>query len=227
MYRTGDRGVRRPNGEIEFRGRLDRQTKIRGQRIELDEIGNILHRHRSIDFAAAVTHTPESGETQLVAHVLLKENARVPSVHELQKLLQRSLPNYMIPAIFVRLDALPLSRNGKLDLTIMPRPSAENLLEKKVVKAPATEIEEKLLTMVRRILNNDAVQVKDNFFLAGGHSLLGMQLVMQLRDAFGVDLTLRQFFATPTVQRLALSVEKMIIDTINAMSDEEAELQLT
>jgi acyl carrier protein len=109
----------------------------------------------------------------------------------------------------------------------MPRPSAENLLEKKVVKAPATEIEEKLLTMVRRILNNDAVQVKDNFFLAGGHSLLGMQLVMQLRDAFGVDLTLRQFFATPTVQRLALSVEKMIIDTINAMSDEEAELQLT
>jgi amino acid adenylation domain-containing protein len=229
MYRTGDRGVRRPDGQIEFRGRLDRQTKIRGQRIELDEIGNILHLHRSVEFAAAITHTPEGGETQLVAHVLPKENARVPSVRELQKLLQRSLPDYMIPAIFVRLDALPLSRNGKLDLTILPPPSAENLLEKKMAMAmaPATEIEEQLLSIVRGILNNDAVQMEDNFFLAGGHSLLGMQLVMRLRDAFGVDLTLRQFFAAPTVQRLALLVEKTLLDTINAMSDEEAELQLT
>ena len=226
MYRTGDRGVRRPDGEIEFRGRLDRQAKIRGQRVELDEIGNVLNRHQSIDFAAATTHAPEGGETQLVAYVLLKQNARVPSVHELQKLLLRNLPDYMVPAVFVRLDALPLSCNGKLDLTVLPRPTDANLLERKVARAAATEIEEKLLTIVRGILHNDACQVEDNFFLAGGHSLLGMQLVMRLRDAFGVDLTLRQFFAAPTVERLAVLVEKTLIETIDSMSEEEAELQL-
>jgi len=227
MYRTGDRGVRRPDGQIEFRGRLDRQAKIRGQRVELDEIGNVLNYHRSIDFATATTHAAEGGETKLVAHVLVKKNARVPSVQELQKLLLRNLPDYMVPAIFVRLDALPLSRNGKLDLTILPRPTDANLLERKVARAPVTEIEEKLLTIVRGILHNDAFQVEDNFFLAGGHSLLGMQLVMRLRDAFCVDLTLRQFFAAPTVERLALLVENTLIETIDSMSEEEAELQLT
>ena len=116
----------------------------------------------------------------------------------------------MIPAIFVRLHALPLSPNGKLDLTMLAQPTDANLLERTAAKAPATPIEEKLLTMVRELLKNDAVVAEDNFFLAGGHSLLGMQLVMRLRDAFGVDLTLRQLFEAPTVERLALLVETML-----------------
>jgi acyl-CoA synthetase (AMP-forming)/AMP-acid ligase II/acyl carrier protein len=227
MYRTGDRGVRRPDGEIEFRGRADRQTKIRGQRVELDEIGSVLAHHPSIEFAAAITNISEAGEKQLVAYVLPKEKACVPTARELQSHLLNSLPDYMIPATFVRLHALPLSPNGKLDLTMLPQPTEANLLESKAAKAPATPIEEKLLTVMRELLKNDAVSAEDNFFLAGGHSLLGMQLVMRLRDAFGVDLTLQQLFEAPTVERLALVVETMLIDAIDAMSDEEAERHLT
>lgn len=227
MYRTGDRGVRRPDGEIEFRGRADRQTKIRGQRVELDEIGSVLAHHPSIEFAAAITNISEAGEKQLVAYVLPKEKACVPTARELQSHLLNSLPDYMIPATFVRLHALPLSPNGKLDLTMLPQPTEANLLESKAAKAPATPIEEKLLTVMRELLKNDAVSPEDNFFLAGGHSLLGMQLVMRLRDAFGVDLTLQQLFEAPTVERLALVVETMLIDAIDAMSDEEAERHLT
>jgi len=210
MYRTGDRGLRRPDGEIEFRGRLDRQTKIRGQRVELDEIGSILTHHPSIDFATAITNVSQGKETQLVVYVLLKKNARVPTVHELQKHLLCSLPNYMIPNIFVRLRTLPLSPNGKLDLSMLPQPKDGDLLERKVAKVPATPIEEKLLTMVQELLKNDRVAAEDNFFLVGGHSLLGMQLVMSVQRAFGVDLTLGQLFETPTVEGLALLVETIL-----------------
>ena len=197
-------------GRSNFADGVDRQTKIRGQRVELDEIGSILTHHSSVDFATAIANLSEGGENQLVAYILPKENVRVPTVHELQKHLLRSLPAYMIPATFVRLHALPLSPNGKLDLTILPQPTDANILGKTPVKAPATKIEEKLLTIVRELLKNDAVAPEDNFFLAGGHSLLGMQLLMQVQDAFGVDLTLRQLFEGPTVKRLAAMIETML-----------------
>jgi amino acid adenylation domain-containing protein len=210
MYRTGDRGVRRSDGEIEFRGRLDRQTKIRGQRVELDEIASVLNLHPSIDFATAITGTSDTGEHELVAYVLPKGNECVPSVQELQTHLLSTLPDYMVPAIFVRLQALPLSPNGKLDLTMLPPPTDENLLERTAAGASSTPIEAELLTMARQLLKNDALRADDNFFLAGGHSLLGMQLLMRLREAFGVDLALRQLFEAPTVARLASLVETMV-----------------
>jgi thioesterase domain-containing protein/acyl carrier protein len=210
MYRTGDRGVRRADGEIEFRGRLDRQSKIRGQRVELDEIGSILTCHPSIEFATAIVRRSQSGENQLVAYVLPKEDGRVPTVYELQQHLLRSLPDYMIPAIFARLHELPLSPNGKLDLTMLVQPTDANLLDKSGPKPLATPIGEKLLTLVQALLENDTVTAEDNFFLAGGHSLLGMQLLMRVRDAFGVDLTLPQLLEAPTIERLAFLVEAML-----------------
>ncbi|MGD0757384.1 MAG: amino acid adenylation domain-containing protein [Candidatus Sulfotelmatobacter sp.] len=210
MYRTGDRGVRRADGEIDFRGRLDRQTKIRGQRVELDEIASVLTLHPSIDFATAITNTSDAGENELVAYVLPKENTCIPSVQELQTHLLGRLPDYMVPAVFVRLHAVPLSTNGKLDLTMLAPPTHANLLERRAAEASPTPIEAELLTIARQLLKNDALRAEDNFFLAGGHSLLGMQLLMRLRDAFGVDLALRQLFEAPTVERLALLVETMI-----------------
>jgi amino acid adenylation domain-containing protein len=227
MYRTGDLGIRRSDGEIEFGGRFDRQTKIRGQRVELDEIASVLIQHSSIDFATAIATTVEGEEKQLVAYILPKKNARVPTIRELQEYLQRSLPDYMIPDSFVRLHALPLSPNGKLELTMLEQPTNASLLQGLDANAPATPIEERLLTMVREVLENDRVTAKDSFFLAGGHSLLGMQLVMRLRSAFGVDLTLRQLFDAPTVERMAVLVETMLIDAIDSMSDEEAQRHLT
>jgi amino acid adenylation domain-containing protein len=212
MYRTGDRGVRRPDGNIEFHGRLDRQTKVRGQRVELDEIASVLNRHPNMDFATTITKLAEDGENYLVAYVLLKENTRVPTVHELRRYLLGSLPDYMIPAVFVRLQTLPLSPNGKLDLAMLEQPTEANLLERTDGKAPAGPIEEKLLTIARELLKNEAVRTEDNFFLAGGHSLLGMQFLMRVRSAFGVDLTVQQLFEAPTVERLAFLVETKLAE---------------
>jgi amino acid adenylation domain-containing protein len=210
MYRTGDRGVRRADGEIEFRGRFDRQTKVRGQRVELDEIGSVLSQHPSVDFAVAVASPSPAGENQIVAHVLPKRDASVPTARELREHLGRSLPAFMVPAAFVRLGALPVSPNGKLDLTRLPQLTERNQFEGRPAKSSASPIERKLLTMVQEILKSDSVEAEDNFFLAGGHSLLGMQLVMNLRSTFGADLSLRQLFEAPTVRQLALLVETML-----------------
>jgi amino acid adenylation domain-containing protein len=207
MYRTGDRGVRRPDGEIEFHGRLDRQTKIRGQRVELDEIASILSHHPSIDFATTIANISLDGENELLAYVLPKKNVSVPTTDELQRHLRGSLPEYMIPVIFVRLHKLPLSPNGKLDLKNLPHPAKPNLLDSTSPGSFPAEVENKLLMMVRELLKNDAFRLEQNFFLAGGHSLLSMQLLMHLQQGFGVELTLNQLFEAPTVKRLALLVE--------------------
>lgn len=207
MYRTGDRGVRRKDGNIEFRGRLDRQAKIRGHRVELDGIGSVLNQHPSIAFAAAIVNVSGPGENQLVAYVLPKTGVEVPTALALQKYLLRFLPDYMVPAIFVGLDEIPLSLNGKIDLTRLPRPTGANLLRQVAAKTPASPVAERLLTLVRELLERDTIALEDNFFLVGGHSLLGMQLVMRVRKEFGVGLSLRQLFETPTVEGLASSVE--------------------
>jgi amino acid adenylation domain-containing protein len=207
MYRTGDRGVRRPDGEIEFCGRLDRQVKIRGQRIELDEIGRVLVNHPKVEFGTAIFNHSYHGENRLIAYILPKNDASPPTSDELQQYLQHTLPDYMIPAIFVRLSALPLSLNGKLDLTMLDKPSEGNRLRKSDTKLPTTTAEEKVLRLVREILENDDISTNENFFLAGGHSLLGMQLVLRLGEVFGVNLTLQQLFAAPTAKQLAASIE--------------------
>jgi amino acid adenylation domain-containing protein len=210
MYRTGDRAVRRPDGQLEFRGRLDRQTKIRGQRVELDEIGSVLLHHPSVDFAAAISSISTTGENQLVAYVLPKENKDAVTSEELQRHLLRTVPDYMVPAAFFRLQVLPVSPNGKLDLAMLPAPADAQPLQGRPEKGPASRTEEKLLAIVRKLLGNNAVAAGDSFFLVGGHSLLGMQLVMRVRESFGVDLTLRQLFEAPTVERLALLVDGIL-----------------
>lgn len=183
--------------------------------------------HPSIDFAAVIIATSEGGENRLLAYVVPEEDGPAPTVRELQEHLLRSVPDYMVPAIFVRLDAVPLSPNGKIDLTRLPPPAEANLLGKTPARPPASPTEEKLLIMMRGLLENDAVTAEDNIFLAGGHSLLGMQLVMRLRNTFGVDVTLRQLFEAPTVERLAVLVESLLIEAVNSMSDEEANALLT
>jgi amino acid adenylation domain-containing protein len=203
MYRTGDRACLRSNGEIEFRGRADRQTKIRGQRVELDEIASVLSRHPAVEFATVITTLSSAGENQLVAYALFKSGASLPSFSALQQHLRGSLPDYMVPATIVRLDSLPLSANGKIDLRLLPSPDSAPLLEDPRSAAPVSPVEKKLLAMVQGLLGSKAISPRDSFFLAGGHSLLGMQLVMRLRETFGVELTLRQLFEAPTVESLS------------------------
>jgi amino acid adenylation domain-containing protein len=203
MYRTGDRGKRRPDGEIEFCGRLDRQVKIRGQRVELDEIGSALSRHPAIEFAAVSFKASEAGDNQLVAYVLPKESVNLPGAAELQKHLQLNLPDYMIPAVFMQLNSLPLSPSAKVDPALMEQPGNTRPLETTAASAAALPTAQKLLTIFQGILHNPALTVNDNFFLAGGHSLLGMQLVTRLRTIFGVELTFQEIFEAPTVKSLA------------------------
>jgi amino acid adenylation domain-containing protein len=209
MYRTGDRGLRGTDGQIYFRGRLDNQVKIRGQRVELDEIANTLAQHGHVEFATVVA-VEQAKENQLVAYVLPRAESTVPSSRELQTHLLESLPDYMVPAIFVRLQTVPLSANGKVDLRLLPPVEQSERLPGGSDRATVSETEMRLLALVRRVLNNDSVGPEDSFFLAGGHSLLGMQLLLRLRETFHVELTLRQLFEAPNVERLAAVIDETL-----------------
>ncbi|HUB29807.1 MAG TPA: non-ribosomal peptide synthetase [Terracidiphilus sp.] len=221
MYRTGDRASQRPDGNLVFHGRVDRQVKIRGNRVELDEIASVLMRHPNVAFAVTTKSSEVAGSSHLSAYVLCEGG--IPTIRELQDHLRRSLPDYMIPSEFKLLRTIPLSPNGKLNCSDLssqsePWPREED--------GPLTPTEEKLLAIMREILGNDSIGVKSDFLLAGGHSLLGMQLIMRVRSFFGVELGLQQLFETGTVEALAEVVEQAVIESIESMTDVEAQAQL-
>jgi acyl carrier protein len=205
---------------------VDRQVKIRGQRVELDEIGSVLVQHPYIAFAVATVKVCDAGGSQLDAYVLPRESTPIPTAQQLQQHLLRSLPDYMVPSTIMQLRAVPLSPNGKLDVGKLEDQSQPLPLGEVGHEAPATPIEANLLMIVQKLLGSETIGANDNFFLAGGHSLLGMQLVMRLKMSFGVDLTLQQLFDAPSVKDLAVIVEQVLIDEIDVMTEEEAETRL-
>ena len=207
MFRTGDRGIRYLDGQIRFLGRLDRQVKIHGQRVELDEIGTVLGRHPSIEFATVIAIRSGKGEIQLIAYVLTGGNTPIASANDLQMHLLESLPAHMVPSMFVRLQSLPLSANGKIDSSLLPAPTAENLLLNNIRSRPLTALEDKLITLMRDLLEHSEFGVQDNFFLIGGDSLLGMRLLILIRVRFGVELSLQQIFEASTIERLAILIQ--------------------
>jgi nonribosomal peptide synthetase DhbF len=148
----------------------------------------------------------------LVAYVICVRDARVNSV-DLREYLAARLPEYMVPAVFVSIDSLPITANGKLDKAALPAPKADNLLSKgdqpAVTLAPGSALEERIAVMVAALLGHPTVARGENFFMAGGHSMLGVQLVARIRDTFGVKLSLRQLFGAPTVAALSAEVERM------------------
>lgn len=127
----------------------------------------------------------------------------------------------MVPAIFVRLETLPLTQNGKVDRAALPAPTPENTLRDEVFTAPRTPVEERLAAMLSSLLGLDQVSVHDNFFMLGGHSLLGTQLISQIRGAFGVELALRTLFEAPTIEQLSLEIEQLLTARVEAMTEEE------
>jgi amino acid adenylation domain-containing protein len=229
MYRTGDLVSLLPDGELAFHGRRDTQEKIRGQRMELDEINAVLSKATGVLFSTVGSRFDEAlGEKHLVAWVLPDEQA-LPSPRDLQEHLSRHLSAAMIPSVFVRLETLPLNPSGKLDLSLLPPPATGNLLgelEPTNSREPANELEATILSTVHGLLGNAACGLDDDFFLSGGHSLLGAQLVTRVRAAYGVELTLRDLFEAPTAALLAEKVEYLILKQIASMSDAEAEAAL-
>jgi acyl-CoA synthetase (AMP-forming)/AMP-acid ligase II/acyl carrier protein len=220
MYRTGDLGCFLPNGQIAFRGRTDNQEKIRGHRVEPDEISGILAQHPAVS-SCAVAAKGALKERRLVGY-LVPRNGASPSASELRDFLSARLPEYMVPSAFVRLEALPLNANGKLDREALPEPSPQNQPAAGEFRAPESPVEMRIAHILADLLNVDRIGVDDNFFLLGGHSLLGAQLILRIRERFGVELTLRHLFEAQTLGKLALLVESLWAAKIESMSEDEA-----
>lgn len=221
LYRTGDLASALPNGEIAFRGRIDNQVKIRGYRIEPDGIAASLALHPAVASCAVVAWDGAHGEKILIGYVVATE-AQSAAAGALRSFLANTLPEYMIPTAFVGLDNLPLTSSGKLDKSALPEPSSDNSLDHASFRAPTTPTQIRLAAIVADVLGSDRVGADDNFFLIGGHSLLGTQVVIRAREAFGIDLTLWHLFEAQTVANLASTIERLLMAKLESMSDEEA-----
>jgi len=221
LYRTGDMGCYLPDGQIAFHGRADDQVKIRGYRIELNEVVSALNRHPAVRESVVSTSENGSAEKRLVAYVV--PMAPLPPVSELRDFLAKELPDYMLPATFVKLDALPFAASGKVNRSALPAPTEDNMLRDETFLGPRTPTEQRVAAIVASLLGLERVGVNDNFFYLGGNSLFGTQVIARLRDAFNIDLPLLKLFDHPTVADLAAEVERMLVANLDAMSEDEAQ----
>jgi len=220
LYKTGDLARFLPDGQIAFLGRIDHQIKIRGYRIEPDEIVSVLNEHPEVQTSLVVAREDTPGDKYLVAYLVPVPEAHV-TTRGLQDALMKHLPNYMIPSAFVRMEALPLTPNGKIDRAALPAPDATNMVRDEVFVAPRTPIEQRLIEMVAPLLGLEQIGIDDNFFLLGGSSLMGTQIVVLVAQAFGIDLPLFTLFEAPTARLLAAEIEQRIIARLETMSDDE------
>lgn len=206
LYKTGDLARYRPDGNIEFLGRIDNQVKIRGFRIELSEIETVLTHHQSMEKAVIIVKENVSGEKYLVAYIV--PNVETPNLASLlRKFLKEKLPEYMIPKAFVVLDSLPLTANGKVDrLALTELDSYASRLIDKTFIAPRTPTESTLAKIWAEVLNVERVGIYDNFFDLGGDSLLTVRLMKQIHKQFERELPLSSLFLNPTIESLATSL---------------------
>lgn len=225
LYKTGDLGRYLPNGQIAFLGRIDDQIKIRGYRIEPNEIVTTLNKFNGIRESAVVANDLCSGEMRLIAYVVLAPESQA-TLTEMREFLSARLPDYMVPATFIRLDSLPVNSNGKVDRASLPAPSASNSLQDDHVVLPASPVEKAIAEILSSLLKVERIGANANFFMIGGHSLLGTQLIARARDTFGVNLTLRSLFDNPTVAGIAKEIERLIQINIESMTEEEVQRAL-
>ncbi|MET9678623.1 amino acid adenylation domain-containing protein, partial [Streptomyces sp. NPDC006482] len=194
MYRTGDLVRRRPDGELEYVGRADQQVKVRGFRVELGEVEAALAEHPAVAQAAVAAQ-----DDRLVGYVVARHDLTARPA-ELAAHLRERLPDYLVPTVFMVLDALPLTPNGKLDRAALPVPDAAPAGSGQVPRTPQEQI---LAELFAEVLGVQRVSVDDDFFELGGHSLLATRLVARVRSVLGVELGLRALFQAPTVAGLA------------------------
>ncbi len=234
LYKTGDLARFLPNGDIEYLGRLDQQVKLRGFRIELGEIEAVLRGHAAVREVAVMAREDVPGDKRLVAYLVTDQEQRTKLVlsevegnkeqrgekpdsqfsilnsqfSELRDYLKTRLPDYMIPAAFVTLEALPLTPSGKLDRRALPTPDLEPTERAGAGDALRTPTEEVLAGIWSEVLRREWVGARDNFFNLGGHSLLATQVVARVRATFGVELALRALFEAPVLANFAARIEE-------------------
>ena len=209
LYRSGDLARWRPDGVVEFLGRIDQQVKIRGFRIELGEIEAVLVQHPEVLEAAVVDCDEEGSENRRLAAYLVLDPDAAPETDALRAFVGDKLPAYMVPAAFEVMDELPLTSSGKVDRRRLPEPRWDTESRRAYV-APRTPTEERMAGLFAEVLEAERVGVEDDFFELGGHSLLATRLVARVRTAFDVELPLRLLFETPTVCGLAAAVEALV-----------------
>ena len=206
LYRTGDLARWLPDGRLDFLGRADQQVKIRGRRIELGEIESALLRHEGVREAALLVKQNPLGDSRLVAY-LAADPPAAGDPARLRAFLGEALPDYMLPAAFVFLEALPLTATGKVDRRALDALDVSELARETPFAAPRTPLEAQLAAIWSELLGVERVGAHDNFFDLGGHSLLTTQLVSRLRAAFELEVPLPTFFEDPTVAGLAEAIE--------------------
>jgi acyl carrier protein len=211
LYQTGDLARYRPDGNIEFLGRLDHQVKIRGFRIELGEVESVLHTHPGVRECLVIARDDGDGVKRLVAYVVAEQQPTAGDslMPELRRYLSEKLPDYMIPSAFVLMQQLPLMPSGKVDRRALPAPMEGRQQVRAEYLAPRTTAEEQLASIWREVLHVEKIGVEDNFFELGGHSLLATQVVSRAREAFGVELELRRLFEASTIAELAAAIEQI------------------
>ncbi|MDN9009505.1 non-ribosomal peptide synthetase [Brevibacillus laterosporus] len=202
LYKTGDMGRWLSDGTLEFFGRKDYQVKIRGFRIELEEIENQINNHPNMLETVVMDIEDARGQKSLCAYVVLKQD--VP-INQLKSHLANTLPDYMIPAFFVKMEKLPLTTNGKVDRKALPKPD-RNVIESKYA-APRNKIEEKIIAIWESVLDTTGIGIEDHFFENGGHSLKATTVISRINKELQVDISLREFFDRPIVKDLAQLVE--------------------
>jgi amino acid adenylation domain-containing protein len=205
LYKTGDLVRSLQDGTLVYLGRLDPQLKIRGYRVEPGEIEAVLGQHAAVRQAVVVAREDIPGDKRLVAYLDLHPEP-ASTAQEPHHFLQQRLPHYMVPAVFVFLDALPLTPNGKVDRYALPAPDPFAPMVKRTFVSPRTAVEEVLAGIWAEVLGLERIGIDDNFFDLGGHSLLAIRIRSRIHSIFQVELSLRRLFEAPTAAELAEAI---------------------
>jgi hypothetical protein len=212
LFRTGDLARYRPDGNLEFLGRIDDQVKIRGVRIEPGEVQAALRQHPSVEAALVLVREDPRGVKRLVAYLAVASD-KPADTRALRQFLAQRLPDYMIPSAFVVMDSLPLTASGKVDRGRLPTPDWELGMQTDFI-APRSPVEKKLGELWGKVLGLKQVGIYNNFFELGGHSLLATQFMSRLNAALGLDLPLSTLFNQPTIEELAPVVTQKLAERL-------------
>ncbi len=210
LYRTGDLACFREDGQLDYRGRIDQQVKVRGFRIELEEIESVLAQHADVRDAVVLAREDVPGDKRLVAYVVSAQGAG-----ELRAWLGGKLPDYMIPSVFIPMEAFPLTSSGKIDRAALPAPDASRRAQEQTYLAPRDQLEQLLVDLWQAVLGLNRLGVHDNFFEIGGDSIKGAILINQLQQLLGEYVYVVAIFDAPTVAQLAKYLRKHYPTAVN------------